>query len=213
MSTANTITQSLTEPKSPSIQAPQQFIFKRMLKDFYCFQHTFLLGLLNEYFTLTVERPAKQSKVTSSMPRIVILKYGQEEINVVALTEKWCKERYLYDIKHGLTGPSATRRKEKNKKNFIMNLLFDLAVECGYFFDFKKSKNFRKSVQFDRIVNIYSNGKHFSDKKMMLQKGKALNDYLFELTCCSGKQRLVTLQAGDPYVKKLVNSDNPESSI
>ncbi|EDR25390.1 hypothetical protein EDI_002530 [Entamoeba dispar SAW760] len=161
--------------------APKYLKQKKENKDLEVYQQAILIGLLNQYSEITLERPAKLSKVTVISPKVSEIKFCKEDtLDVSSLVERQCKAKLSDEINKGLNEATALRRMEKNKKVFVQNLLIDLLDEFGFQFHTTLSRRSGKAMQVERIQKIFSQHSLLLTKEEIIQKGQELNSYLFQ---------------------------------
>ncbi|ELP93867.1 hypothetical protein EIN_176940 [Entamoeba invadens IP1] len=167
---------------------------EREQKDQTAFQQCFLLALLNQHARITLKRPKKISTRTSTIPLLTFIEVEASRVDVYGLASEKCEVVKSIEINKKVPIQTADRRFNKNISAFIQNFVFDACLEFGYFFDSKLSKNSMKSIQTERIQNVFYEGAYCFSRNDILSSGKRVNDYLVNLM---SNKRVVTLEAGD----------------
>lgn len=140
-------------------------------------QQALLIILLNDVCGFTIEHPGKQSKVTATMPKLLVLHFVNEDIDIHSLAEQQCRLVMEREIENGLQRGTASRRYEKNKKIFSQNFLFDVCLECGFRFSSKPSRKSKKSQSMERVIEILYKERSFQ-RKEILEMGTHINIFL-----------------------------------
>ncbi|ELP83945.1 hypothetical protein EIN_245450 [Entamoeba invadens IP1] len=151
---------------------------KREVRNLESYQQALLLALVNKFCGFTLEHPGKRSKVTASMPRLYSLQFPTETIEIKQLAQKYCEEVSNKEEKNGISKSTSLRRFEKNKRVYVENLLFDICLELGFWFDSKPSRKSQKSLQIERICSIYYKGILLFSQEKVLKIGKEINTYI-----------------------------------
>ncbi|ELP89274.1 hypothetical protein EIN_487760 [Entamoeba invadens IP1] len=165
---------------------------KRDMKNFEAIQESYLLGLLNAFCSFTFEKPAKKSKVTFQFVKTTTLHFGQDVVRIRDITEANCKCRAELERSVGVSEDKVKRRFDKNKNIFLTNMLFDFALEYGYFFNSKLARNTGGAIQMDKIKDVFYNGELVCQQSDMMIRGIALNKYFSSLTVNEDKQGRVS---------------------
>ncbi|KAL7720691.1 hypothetical protein QTN25_001917 [Entamoeba marina] len=185
-----------------SSKDPKYVRNKRELRDYETFQQAILLGLLNQFCAITIKRPRKQTTVTTKNHVLVDLIFDKEKLEIAKLTEENCKPKYLSDIKAGMNVPAAFRRLDKNKRIYAQNLLIDICVEKGYFFNSKLARKSKKNLRLERIESIYFKSNYQMGLEDIINRGKCLNNYFCSLV---EKEKKYTLTKNDEFITKLLD--------
>ncbi|KAL7717589.1 Uncharacterized protein QTN25_004988 [Entamoeba marina] len=144
------------------------------------YQQAFILALLNQYCGFEIESPLKLSVITASMPRVTKLVFEQEFLLIDELSEKQSL-LLLNTDRIGMTKQKAVLRQfRKNAINFTQNLLIDVCIEMGYFFQSLYSKKTKKTFQVERIQNVYLNNKLLFTRDDLLKIGMNVNTFLMQ---------------------------------
>ncbi|EDR27696.1 hypothetical protein EDI_163080 [Entamoeba dispar SAW760] len=159
-------------------KTPKYIVNKRKLQNYETMQQALLIGLLNPFCQFIIKKPRKQTIVRHCMPKVKTIKINDEEIEVMKLADHFCRPLYEEECRKGMNKQTAFRRFEKNKKIFVINILYDLCLEMGYFFDARLSRKTEKSLRIDRIQRVYLHGEYIMDVDDLMEKGELINDYL-----------------------------------
>ena len=125
-------------------------------------QQSILLGLLNNYCSITISQPAKKSTVTGQFIRVLSLDFGNgDEIQIDEFLKKRCSEQMKKDIEDGVSQKTALRRYQNNKKIEQIHLLMDILVEKGYRFQTRKMKGKLETKKLEMICSMQFQGKVF----------------------------------------------------
>ncbi|ELP90807.1 hypothetical protein EIN_026860 [Entamoeba invadens IP1] len=164
--------------KAKSVSSSPKYVAnKRELKNFDTYQQSFLIGLLNNHCGCTLKKQRKQTTVTSTTPVLKILHFQDEDYEIMQLADAYCRPEYVEDIKTGMSKTTAFRRIDKNRRNFTQNLLIDICMEFGYFFESCLSRKSKKTLRLERIQEVYNGDKRMFSQLDITQKGKKINDY------------------------------------
>ncbi|KAL7714875.1 Uncharacterized protein QTN25_007600 [Entamoeba marina] len=98
------------------------------------YQNALLITLLNRYCSITLEKPAKESIITATMPKVTLLHFKKDDINLTELAENQTTLLIKQRQNDYLKEKSLERRKRKNRIIFIQNILIDLLLEKGLLF-------------------------------------------------------------------------------
>ena len=158
------------------------------LKNYFCYENAVLIALLNKFASITLKKAIKQSSLTSTLPVIISIKFihdnllfSTDDINLEELSEIQCSLLiHQSKDKENISQRTMMRRKEKNKEIFKMNLMMDILMEIGYSYESKLSNKTEKTIQLERINNIYYKGKSILNRTMIEKKGQMINEYLTE---------------------------------
>lgn len=175
---------------------------KRDMKNFESIQQAFLLGLLTQFGSFTIERPIKKAKVTFQILKVQSFSLPTETINIAEWVELFCKQRSELELQSGVKQERVKRRYDKNRFIFLSNYLLDVASEFGFFFDTKMSRNTGGAIQLEKIRNVYWQNKLLFRQQEMMIKGIALNKYLFSLA--DNSEKVGKLEMNDPIVSKIL---------
>ncbi|EDR24336.1 hypothetical protein EDI_070780 [Entamoeba dispar SAW760] len=160
---------------------PKYIEKKRENKSYEAFQQAVLLCYLNQFCAITLEKRRRQPTVTMSLPNIKALIFEKEEVDISSLAEQHCRQNFDDYHFEGKNKQTTTRRLEKNKRIFIHNLLIDILIEKGYFFDSKMSKRSKRGFQLERIIHIFYKNKFIMGKEDLTIRGCNVNSYLCKL--------------------------------
>ena len=189
-------------PKDRPWNAPKYIKQKKDNQDYEMYQQVVLIGLINKYAEITLERPNKQTKVSISIPKILIISFNEiDSINISSFTEKQCKELCEKEVHDGLSQTTAMRRLEKNKKVYLLNLLIDIAAELGMKIDSTMSRRSNKSLQVERIQSISMENEFHFTKNQIIEFGKQLNEYYLELLT---NEKTITLPVKDSRIQQIL---------
>ncbi|ELP89136.1 hypothetical protein EIN_484780 [Entamoeba invadens IP1] len=180
-------TESLDTKRGSSVNAQKE----RQFKNQQAYQESYLLALLNQFFSITLERPGKQSKMTSSMPIVLSLELNGDNYDIKAMAEKQCDLIQKEEVRNGVSEKTVSRRYKKNVTAFMQTYLFDFCEQLGFVFDSKRSKQSNKTLQVERIENVYFNGNLVATKDEVLEKGRSISQFLFERVDGKKKRRVV----------------------
>ncbi|KAL7719576.1 TATA-binding protein-associated phosphoprotein [Entamoeba marina] len=178
---------------------------KRDAKNFESIQEAILIGLLSKFGSFTLLRPLKRSKVTFQTIKVESVSFSNDTININELVEQHCKQRYEMELSNGISIEKAKRRFDKNRFIFLSNLLLDLSLEFGYFFDTKMSRNTGGSIQLEKIRRTFYDNHLLFDYHEMVIRGVALNKYLFKIT--DNKSKKGILIQNDQTVNSILSDD------
>ncbi|KAL7716515.1 TATA-binding protein-associated phosphoprotein [Entamoeba marina] len=177
---------------------------KRELRDSETYQQAFLLGILNEFCSFTIKLPRKKTIVTSNFHVLVDLVFINERMNILDLIETHCKPKYEYELKSGMNFAAAFRRYDKNRRIFTQNLLIDLCVEKGYFFNSKLARKSKKNLRREVIESVFYDNYFLYDLNEIQIRGKYLNKYF---TSVLQTNKSSCIFKNDPCVKTLLTKD------
>ncbi|EKE37412.1 hypothetical protein ENUP19_0194G0027 [Entamoeba nuttalli] len=209
MEQVNQVTSNSTESRCKrgnSINARKEREFKNQL----AFQHCLLIGVLNQFASIVLEKPGKQSKMTTTIPFVFSIIIDKTILNIKDLAEYQCSLIKKEEIQNGLPFKTVNRRYKKNISATIMNLVYDICYELGVNFISKLSKQSNKSVQIERIDKIYLNEQDIIPKENIMSFGRQINLYLLSLL--SNKKQLV-LKKEDKSIQSLLEQSILHSSI
>ncbi|EAL44105.1 hypothetical protein EHI8A_138260 [Entamoeba histolytica HM-1:IMSS-B] len=168
-------------PRRKEYNDLKYIIKKKVIKDLECYQESILIALLNQFCGITICRPRKQCSVALCCAKVQTIHVNSESIEVMKLAEQRFKPIYDQDIKDGIAKATSFRRFEKNKRIFVHNFLFDLALEFGFFFDSKLSRKSTKTDSIERIQRVYFRGKLIIELEEVVEKGSILTNQFFDL--------------------------------
>lgn len=154
---------------------------ERDMKNYESYQQAVLLVLLNHYCSFSIQKPLKTTSSIEPRPEVIELVFDTDSINVQTLTENNCKSILSFDLQQDIKKKTALRRFSKNKTIFTVNLLFDILLEKGFFFNSKKSKKSAKSIQAERIEDIFYLDNLLMSRETIVEKGRKLNDYFYTM--------------------------------
>ncbi|KAL7717936.1 Uncharacterized protein QTN25_004636 [Entamoeba marina] len=127
----------------------------------------------------------KKPVLTETLGRIINLEFQQENINIRNLTDTLCSMKYDVKEKEELKQKTLRRRYDKNKLIFIHNFIIDILVEKNYFFNFKLSKKSHKTLQFERIQEVFYKDKLLWNKDQLLLHGKLICKHISSQLNCN----------------------------
>ncbi|EKE39555.1 hypothetical protein ENUP19_0194G0020 [Entamoeba nuttalli] len=159
-------------------ETPRYIVNKRKLQNYETMQHAILISLLSPFCGFSIKKPRKKAIVRHCMPRLKSLLFENEEIEVIKLADTLCRPIFENEVEKGMNKQTAFRRFEKNKRIFVINLLYDLCLEKGYFFDARQSRKTEKTIRLDRIKRIFFKGRYLMDFDELMEQGELINDYL-----------------------------------
>ncbi|KAL7712861.1 TATA-binding protein-associated phosphoprotein [Entamoeba marina] len=154
----------------------------RQKRDEKAIQQGVLLFLLNNHCHVSFKRPKKLARLTHQVFSVKTLQFDDEIVEVGKFVRQRCQVDYKRDIENGLTEKKAFRRYLSKKQFEMTNLLTDLCIELGYFFDFKKITKGRKGNKVDVIENVYINGKLLFNNNDILKIGTLSSEYLYDIS-------------------------------
>ncbi|ELP85680.1 hypothetical protein EIN_409990 [Entamoeba invadens IP1] len=172
-------------------------------KNDFCYEQAILIFLVNQFGAVTLEKPGKQSILTTTMPKVINLDLDGENIDLKRLSERQSSLLFGGKEKNGIKAKTLSRRFSKNKTIFIQNFLFDVLLEKGYFFNTKLSKKSNKTIQLERIKTVFLRGKLIFNKNEIIELGKKINDALSNLVDTKGK---ITLEKEEPILMEIFSS-------
>ena len=162
-----------------SWELPKYTLKKKLNKEYESCQQMFLLSLINSHFNVILCKGSKQS--LSSIPRIVKLLNDDDEVDFLNLVNQQCTALYQKDIKTNISMNTAQKRLEKNKRVFASNLLLDIALELGYSFTINTTRRTGRTIQLDRIEQVFYEGKYLYDHQDVINIGSKANNYFKEV--------------------------------
>ena len=92
---------------------------EREFKNQQTFQQCYLLGLLNTSASILLERPGKQSKMTTTMPIVQSMTVDQTEIPVKDIAVIQCALIRREEQMEGIPQKTVSRREKKNVSAYI----------------------------------------------------------------------------------------------
>ena len=104
-----------------------------------------------------------------------------ENIEIIQFATERCYPLYQEDCNDVQKKQTAQRRYEKNKKVFIQNLLIDILLEKGFFFESKMARQSKKTFRLERITRVFYKGELLLTEEEFFIKGTLLNTYLCSL--------------------------------
>ncbi|ELP92235.1 hypothetical protein EIN_118090 [Entamoeba invadens IP1] len=170
-------------------------------KNDFCYEQAILVLLVNKEYGVSLEKAGKQSVLTTTMPRIAGIVVNDELIDLKRLSEKQCSLLFNGKEKDGIKEKTLSRRYSKNKSIFIQNFFIDTLLEKGFFFNSKLSKKSDKTLQLERIKEVYFGKIRIFQKNEIIKVGKQVNDYLSNLVETKGR---VTLQKNDTTLSQFI---------
>ena len=181
------------------------------LKNYFCYENDVLIALLNKFASITLKKAIKQSSLTSTLPVIISIKFihdnllfSTDDINLEELSEIQCSLLiHQSKDKENISQRTMMRRKEKNKEIFKMNLMMDILMEIGYSYESKLSNKTEKTIQLERINNIYNKGKSILNRTMIEKKGQIINEYLTEQL---QNKNYIILTANDRNIQDMITT-------
>ncbi|EKE37296.1 hypothetical protein ENUP19_0057G0008 [Entamoeba nuttalli] len=150
----------------------------RTVRNQQVYQQGILLALLNQYFDIEIRKPLKKAHSFEQLIRIHRLIIGSESIDVEKFCDHRCKEKFQKDLCKGINEKTAKRRLENIRIVEMVFLLMDILMEFGYLFDTSCTKGKKGTVKYERIQNIFYNGKKIYDYNHFISIGKSVNSYL-----------------------------------
>ncbi|ELP84646.1 hypothetical protein EIN_173110 [Entamoeba invadens IP1] len=170
-------------------------------KDFETYQQALLLGLLNQYCSFTVKKQRKQTTIAQSMPLLKCITFDGEEIDLIDFSDSFCRPQLEAEYIRGLNKQTAFRRYEKNKKVIVINTLYDICLEKGYFFNSRLARKSKKTKRLDRIEQVFANGKLVYSQEELVAIGTEINKYLVDLVEVSFE---ATVKKNDPTIQEIL---------
>ena len=172
----------MTFDENKKWKLPKYSIKKKENKNYECIQQCILLALLNKKYGFILKKRRRQSTVTYSFPTIesiIVNEKGvKEEIQINEIIEHQCtdklNETYQHEYKkkeEDCKRATYKRRLEKNKRISIHNLLIDMCIEEGYFFNSTMSKKSERGEQLERITEVFYQMKYLFNIKDMKEIG------------------------------------------
>ena len=167
-------------------------------------QHSILLGLLTQFYTITLEKPTKKSNVTEQIPKIMTIVINGETFDY----DSFVKERFISEINHPFETPQervkSLRMYNRNVHIFTNNFLFDLCVETGFLFHSHLSKLSKNNQRIEYFDSVFYNKKVVIDSKNIPVLGKSLCKHFAHLLDSLETTKTVTIHAGDAAVAEII---------
>ncbi|ELP93516.1 hypothetical protein EIN_060510 [Entamoeba invadens IP1] len=177
---------------------------EKKMKNFECYEQAILIALLNQFCSIKLQKPFKQSVSITSKPEVVTIVLNNEEIAVKKIAETQCKKYAQITEVNTITDKTRMRRFAKNRSTFTINFMYDIAFSLGFFFNSVLSKKSSKCLQIERIHEVFYNNVLLLGAEDIVACGEALNDYLFSLV---KQNKDVVLNQNDPVIQKFINED------
>ena len=171
-------------------------------KNFYAIQQGVLIALLNNFCTITLKKPRKQAKITQVYPTIKTICIDNEELDIPQIVNHICQPLYNSHVNNVNKKQTAQRRFEKNKKVCLQNLLIDILMEKGFFFESKMARQSKKTFRLERIQKIFYNNKLILDFDDFITKGNEIINYLCGLFV---DQLVIKLEKNNPDLLNISN--------
>ncbi|EMD46363.1 TATA-binding protein-associated phosphoprotein, putative [Entamoeba histolytica HM-3:IMSS] len=166
-------------------------------------QQAILIGLLNEEFKVTIQKPVKKASVTQQYLNIRLIQRKNDVIEIDHFVEERCAERKEHDINSGVSISAAKQRVGKNKITELNLLLIDILNMLGYTFTTTTSEGKNGAMKNESIKSVYRNGKYLCGKEGIVNIGKKINKYLCELI---EKNNEITIDYNDISLREYINS-------
>ncbi|KAL7714178.1 TATA-binding protein-associated phosphoprotein [Entamoeba marina] len=176
----------------PKIRKKEQ-LSSRKKRDQKAVQLSFLLFILNHHCSITYKKPKKKAKYTHQVFTIKTLSFDNETIQIGNFIYERCEKEYDNDRKNGLDVKKALRRHSNKRFVETTNMLVDICIEFGYFFDLKKSKRSKLCKPIDVIQLCYKNDKLLYNEQDIKSIGSDVSEYLLgkredvSKKCCINK--------------------------
>ncbi|ELP91246.1 hypothetical protein EIN_151730 [Entamoeba invadens IP1] len=183
MTEAETVVQrgNVVYDKEHPWNAPKYRLKKRENRDLETYQLAIFMVALNQFADISIERPAKMTKNTLSIPKICKIRFSNHDvIDVQSLALKQCKSIRQKEIQEGVNQSTATRRIEKNRKVFIQNLVIDLLAECNVVLITDLARLSGKALRTERLQELWIDKTKVVGKEDIISKGSAINQYLID---------------------------------
>ncbi|ELP84497.1 hypothetical protein EIN_169320 [Entamoeba invadens IP1] len=173
---------------------------KRDKQDMETFQTFVLVSLLNSFCGVVIAKSRKVPSLTVPQPQVKKLLFPEGEINLFKLAQDYSKNLFDADLQNGMKRDSAMRRLEKNRKTFVHNMMFDLLLEKGFFFNSTLSRKTKKTLRMERITTIFLEGMLFLHHEEMIDLGKEVLD---EIDARLFGKKEICIEANDPTIMTL----------
>ncbi|KAL7722539.1 TATA-binding protein-associated phosphoprotein [Entamoeba marina] len=144
-------------------------------------QEVFLLYLLNPFCSIELIKPSNRIKTIPYMYRINKILFTHEDMNFTKTVENILFQIVESEVANGLQREKAKRHSETNRISVTINLLIDICLEFGYFFNFKKSRKPIKTLRFDRIKEVYVNNILYMNNDDVVTKSHMILSYLQQM--------------------------------
>ncbi|KAL7721509.1 TATA-binding protein-associated phosphoprotein [Entamoeba marina] len=141
-----------------------------------------LLYLLNQHCSISFKRPKKMARLTHQVFSVKTLQFDNECLEISSFVRQRCQGEFKKDTDNGLDEKKAYRRYLGKKQVEMTNLLVDLCIEIGYFFDFKKTCKGRRGNTLDVIQNIYYEGKFMFGSNEFNKIGAYCSEHLNDVS-------------------------------
>ena len=171
-------------------------------------QQSILLGLLTQFYTITLEKPTKKSNVTEQIPKIVSIVIDGEEFDF----DNFVKGRFLTEINQEFSSQQerikSLRIFNRNIHIFTNNFLFDLCIENGFLFHSHLSKMSKNKQRIEYFDAVFYEGKLIMDNNGMVSIGKNLCKYFTNLLNSDSKSRTAVIHAGNAEISEILGMHN-----
>ncbi|EMH72573.1 hypothetical protein EHI8A_037990 [Entamoeba histolytica HM-1:IMSS-B] len=177
----------------------------RYIKNKKAIQLSYLIGLVNQFCTITYERPRKKASTTRQLFHIKILNFNNEKFEIEEYLNKECHKYYDKVIASGLSKKNATKRFEDEKTVILFDMLIDILFEYGFIIFTSKMRNKGNKSKIDFIKEVYYHSTLIADEKEISLQGTLINDYLFSKTNIAHRE--FTLQKRDKTVIQFIKKN------
>ncbi|EDR27695.1 hypothetical protein EDI_163070 [Entamoeba dispar SAW760] len=177
----------------------------RYIKNKKAIQLSYLIGLVNQFCTITYERPRKKASTTRQLFHVKILNFNNENFEIGEYLNKQCLKYYDEVIASGLSKKNATRRFEDEKIVILFDLLIDILFEYGFIIFTSKMRNKVNKSKIDFIEEVYYRSTLIANEKEISIQGTLINDYLFSKTNITHRE--FTLQQKDKVVIQFIEKN------
>ncbi|ELP85910.1 hypothetical protein EIN_134840 [Entamoeba invadens IP1] len=168
-------------------------------------QQAILVGLVSKMFSILIERPPKQSKVTEQIPKIISI---MGESSVLEF-DSFVKDRFKTELDATYSSEAerikTLRLFNRNVFVFTNNFLLDLCTEIGYVFNTRLSKISKNTQRIEYIESVCYKGKVILTKNNLLEKGKRVCKYFSSIVI---DKKQTTVEAGDVEIAKIFETSN-----
>ena len=132
-----------------------------------------LLYLLNDTFSIEIQRPLKTNTDCLPFVPVVSIKNGNDEVNVIQFIDRRIKELFQVDLDSGVSEKTAKRRVSNNKCVENLHLFSDILECIGYEFECKSTTG-KKGRKKQTITRIY-HADDVYEKKDIEEIGERIN--------------------------------------
>lgn len=171
---------------------------EKTMKNYECYEQAFLIGLLNQFCSFKLQKPFKQSIIIESKPEIISIGFKNETIDIRKIAEDQCKLFADKTETDSISDKTRMRRFAKNRSTFIINFLFDISLEYGFFFNSVLSKKSQKCFQIERINEVFFNNQLLYKRNDINVIGEKLNSYLLNLV---KDRKVVDIEMNDQSIQ------------